>query len=721
MSQDVAITGRLEYLPVDKVIPTPDNPRRIDPKDPVLKELSESIKGTGGVVNAVLVRPHPTKPGFFDLRAGERRLIASRMAGLPTIKAEVREMTDPEARMVTAVENLQRQDLTPMEEAQNIKLLLDNSQEHEGIAAQLGRPIGWVHRRARLLSLIPEWIEAFGGKRFKVKGIVHTGKPTPGPFAEWNAGHMELICRYEPDVQKDILTDLCQKGRWINDWTVANLREFLGEKFLQIAKAPWSPKDDALVPEAGACVNCPKRSSCVPHLFDDQAEGNAVAASDTCLDYKCWEKKRLRFLELRRDELKAKHPNLIYIHDDRLDDKSPEKKLFPDTVSDYSVNRAKMSDRGAAPALVVNGPGAGTLRWVRAADWARDAKKQIGKAAAGKGKDGKPKRDMKELRQRLQGRRDAHTILALIALIEKMKDADGLDTTAGSDDNAIEHTLFRLLACFGTDQKYDSSYTSSPWSKFETLRTKGSHQDLLDTAWKQVRPVLVGRLRFSDTAGATRNMDEAKNLAELLSIDLKALQSNAVAEIPEPKSWGHEVPEKKKSAKTKVDAGKLFPAVDQKTVDSLKLALKCHGDGKDRWALRSRTPMTNEQLKTVICNEFGIGGGGGHKDIGLHGYRGGKNPAFWMVADESAKIKKRTFAGKMLIALVRHIFKIPYPEDIKKTDKSKKGTCRICGCTESNACVTNGTPCHWTDESETLCSACAGKQKKSAKKKAKKA
>lgn len=107
----------LRMVPVEDVVPTPDNPRkRIDTKAPDFLELVESVKALG-ILQPLVARPHPTQAGKLDLRAGHRRHEAARAAGLAEVPVMVREMSDRVAMEVTVLENLQRVDLTPMEEA----------------------------------------------------------------------------------------------------------------------------------------------------------------------------------------------------------------------------------------------------------------------------------------------------------------------------------------------------------------------------------------------------------------------------------------------------------------------------------------------------------------------------------------------------------------------------------------------------------------------------
>ena len=100
-------------LSVDLLEPGPFQPRgKIEPE--ALKELAESIRASG-VLQPILARPHPAERHRYQIIAGERRWRAAQIAGLREIPVLLRELTDPEAMAAALVENLQRQDLNPIE------------------------------------------------------------------------------------------------------------------------------------------------------------------------------------------------------------------------------------------------------------------------------------------------------------------------------------------------------------------------------------------------------------------------------------------------------------------------------------------------------------------------------------------------------------------------------------------------------------------------------
>ena len=102
--------------------PSPSQPRRLFDKNSI-NELAESIKSKG-LVQPILVRPSPTETGAYEIIAGERRWRAAQIAQLHEVPAVVRKLDDQEALEIAIIENVQRSDLSPIEEAAGYKLSL---------------------------------------------------------------------------------------------------------------------------------------------------------------------------------------------------------------------------------------------------------------------------------------------------------------------------------------------------------------------------------------------------------------------------------------------------------------------------------------------------------------------------------------------------------------------------------------------------------------------
>lgn len=140
----------LKKLPLHKIEPNPDQPRRdFDPEE--LEELAESIR-THGVIQPLTVREMPN--GYYQIIAGERRWRASRLAGLEEIPAVIIEADDKKAMELALIENLQRSDLNPVEEANGYdSLIREYGLTQEEAAARVGKSRPAVANALRLLSL----------------------------------------------------------------------------------------------------------------------------------------------------------------------------------------------------------------------------------------------------------------------------------------------------------------------------------------------------------------------------------------------------------------------------------------------------------------------------------------------------------------------------------------------------------------------------------------
>ncbi|MDE6384727.1 MAG: ParB/RepB/Spo0J family partition protein [Eubacterium sp.] len=140
-------------LPISEIIPNKEQPRKTFDED-ALAELAESIK-QHGVLQPLLVRPLPS--GGYQLVAGERRWRASRMAKLREVPVVVKELTDTETMEIAIIENLQREDLNPIEEAEGLQALIDKCGfTQEEVAASVGKSRSAIANSLRLLRLPQE-------------------------------------------------------------------------------------------------------------------------------------------------------------------------------------------------------------------------------------------------------------------------------------------------------------------------------------------------------------------------------------------------------------------------------------------------------------------------------------------------------------------------------------------------------------------------------------
>lgn len=201
-------------LALDQIGPLPGQPRQsFDPE--ALAELSESIK-THGVIQPIIVIARKdvseTDPVRYRIVCGERRYQAARMAGMNAIPALVRDYEDDEVAVLALLENLQREDLTPLEEGE---YLLQLKQKYGFTEEQLGERLGktrdYVHMRTRLLNLSPDILAVWK-------------EPTePGVFGKLTPSHAILINQVEDaGVRQAMVASILEHGA-----TVAEVRRRL--------------------------------------------------------------------------------------------------------------------------------------------------------------------------------------------------------------------------------------------------------------------------------------------------------------------------------------------------------------------------------------------------------------------------------------------------------------------------------------------------------------
>lgn len=266
--------SELTTLPLASITESTFNPRRrFDPGK--LAELADNIKASG-VHQPILVRPLPgarvpdTPKGVtHEIVAGARRYRASQLAGVPTIPAVVRVLDDASALEIALWENIHRQDLTALEEAEGYDALLRaTGMTRQALAAKIGLSLSHVHGRLKLLDLCPEGRQALDGGTLDDSRALLVARL---PSTELQAKALKKLL--QADYQGDTMS-----YRAAADYVK---REFM----LRLNDAKFSKADATLVPQAGACKTCPKRTGANPDLFTD------VKGADVCTDPPCYRQK----------------------------------------------------------------------------------------------------------------------------------------------------------------------------------------------------------------------------------------------------------------------------------------------------------------------------------------------------------------------------------------------------------------------------------------------
>lgn len=250
------------------------NPRRTF-EEIALKELADSIR-TQGVLSPLLVRP--LRENSFEIIAGARRYRAAQMAEVPTVPVRIVNLSDAQAVEMSIVENLQRKDVHPMEEAQGFRALLDLEEPKysiEQIGARVGKNPAFIAQRLKLTDLVPSAVDVFYADEIGV-------------------GHALLLAKLPADQQeealkacfKEVYNGASKPARIL--LPVRNLQFWIDSNILLVLKdAPFNKRDAQLVPAAGSCVDCPKRTGHNMLLFGD----DLGRQGDRCTDPTCYQAK----------------------------------------------------------------------------------------------------------------------------------------------------------------------------------------------------------------------------------------------------------------------------------------------------------------------------------------------------------------------------------------------------------------------------------------------
>lgn len=262
-------TSEYRDIPVTALSESVSNPRKRFDENSLI-ELAASFK-TQGVLAPLLVRE--VDESKYEVIAGARRLRAAKLAELENVPVRIVKLSDAEAIEAQCVENLQREDIHPLEEALGFKSLLELGEPYNiaHIAARAGKSEAYIYGRLRLADLIPSVAEAFLKDKVTIGHALLIAKLPASQQQEAFAAAFRSMWTSEGNTQ--LLIPVRELAAWIE----SNI-------LLQLASAPFDKQDETLVPAAGSCVNCPKRTGFNKLLFAD-------VRKDSCSDPNCFRAK----------------------------------------------------------------------------------------------------------------------------------------------------------------------------------------------------------------------------------------------------------------------------------------------------------------------------------------------------------------------------------------------------------------------------------------------
>lgn len=270
------MSDKIESLNVLVLEPSPTNPRRKFDAE-ALNELAASIQALGVMVPLVV---RLLQPGRYEIVAGERRFRAAKLAGHKFLPCLVRPLSDAAVLECQLVENLQRADLDPVEEARGFRALLDLKLEDgrpaatvESISERVGKSVRYVHARLKLLDLPDVAVKALEDKAIAV-------------------GTAEMIARV-PDrrLREKVAGEIISPKGESEPMTIEASRALIERSYMRsLSGADFDPEDGSLHPKGVKCSGCEHRAG----NTDASAGGDGRRSGtrgDMCLNPVCFDKK----------------------------------------------------------------------------------------------------------------------------------------------------------------------------------------------------------------------------------------------------------------------------------------------------------------------------------------------------------------------------------------------------------------------------------------------
>jgi ParB/RepB/Spo0J family partition protein len=272
-----------------------------------------------GIIQPIMVRNNKSNTGF-ELISGARRLRAAKLSGLDKVPAIIKNLSDDEAIEVQIIENLQRQDIHPLEESESfLNLIKSEKYSVQTLAAKIGKSLQYIYSRIRLSYLHPELKQKYAAGEINFSAASELSKIPP-------AGQTEILTKF---------TD------WGKELEAKEIKDYIRNSIvIDLKNAPFLIIDKKLDVLVGACSDCPKNTGCDTQLFPD------LSGQMLCTDKRCYDKKLNKYLDKRRKQIEKRHQKLIEISDEYYGN---DPLIF--YKNEYSICNSK--DENAKLALVV--------------------------------------------------------------------------------------------------------------------------------------------------------------------------------------------------------------------------------------------------------------------------------------------------------------------------------------------------------------------------------
>ena len=497
-------------LGVASLKPSPTQQRKTFPKSE-MEELEASIRAHG-VLQPILARPGKRK-GIFEIVAGERRWRAAKSAGLDEVPVRWREMDDQEVVEIQLIENIQRKDVTPLEEAEGYKRLQDGGRTAQEIADQVGKSKSHVYGRIQMLRLTKE------GCELALAGAIQ-------------AGHIVEIARLPTSAQEGVIKAFGWQMR-NGHVSVRQLRDHIASEVRRkLEQAPWELDDAKLVGRAGTCTACPHNTA--------NQDDSARQAKAECVMPSCWAKKLAAHRKRTIAAVKREHgdPPLLISTQDYLSFDHPDRDTALMKGSYERVpKKAEASTKGAKPALLIDGPSAGRVVMVKRAkkSGVRRQSAHDRRFAARQRKEKLERKRTRELGKR-----------AFEALAE-------LDVAPSK--KALAQLLLLVDKWHGEEWLREHVGVTKP-KTYSLAADRRMHEELLAKLQRKTVAELTRLMVVVVRADAFKgdhhgNTDRELLLCESMGVDVDGLRAEVKKEMPDPKPATKKKAAKKKAAKKK--------------------------------------------------------------------------------------------------------------------------------------------------------------------------
>jgi ParB/RepB/Spo0J family partition protein len=468
------------------------------PKKADVAELMETIKNSGQITPAI-ARPHPTKPGHFELAAGARRKVACEALKIQ-LKCVIRALTDTELEDMILIDNLQREDPDPMSEAVLIERRLAAGAQPSEIAAKYGKSETWLKRRMKLIGLTEAAREAW---------------KADGNMEHYTTEMMEYVGTL-PEMDQNELA----ANHWDHEVTLAGLIQQTTRSGHDLEGVAWL--DDP----------CSFITGCGPGCATDTAKGlfpDPEATCGTCLNSACFRKRQSLVRAAKMADALASRPLTDFIvfrgsgysdtfsHDDKNHKCLPSWKL----KEHYTV--AQKAGPSTLLGLDVGDPDQPAVVHLK-----RKATSKDDPADA-------PAVGQKDSREdRLTGKR--------LAVMNQLIDNEVTDAKIPAGIS-----MLRLAAAFGMNSSRSYQTDEEAWhsldsgGKVPSFGYQGGESTPEQVVWDTIRPILRKRLNFQ--AGKELLAEHRRNnmvrTAMLLGMDYEdEWRKICEKDVPVPKSWG---------------------------------------------------------------------------------------------------------------------------------------------------------------------------------------